>query len=318
METTRRTWRWGWFLVGVSLAGGLGAVELTHTLVQGETSLRSYTFRGTPGAIEITERGAVGTCCFALEIKVALEGSRLTVREHDVSPPCLCPTINTWQVEMRVTEVPPGTYEVYLEGTAGEVVATALLDVPDEEGAVFTRGDTDANAIIQINDGILILAYLFRGEELRVCLDAADANDNGMVEVGDAIYLLRYLFAGGSAPTAPFPDQGIDPTEDSIGCSGVTELVAMDCIRGDVNQDGAITLPDAIYIYQMLFAGGPRAPCMDAADIDDDGRVTQRDAELIYSPIQLTIWPPPEPPPAVCGADLTPDRLGCRSCWSCP
>jgi hypothetical protein len=62
-----------------------------------------------------------------------------------------------------------------------------------------------------------MLAYLYQGGALE-CLDAADVDDNGKLEITDPIRLLTYLFLGGSPPPAPFPETGMDPTQDSLDC----------------------------------------------------------------------------------------------------
>jgi hypothetical protein len=84
----------------------------------------------------------------------------------------------------------------------------------------FVRGDASFNGIPDISDAILVLSYLFLGGPLPPCLDAADTDDHGTIQIGDAIYLLNFLFMGGSSPPEPFPDSGVDPTEDSLDCPG--------------------------------------------------------------------------------------------------
>jgi hypothetical protein len=37
--------------------------------------------------------------------------------------------------------------------------------------------------------------------------------------ITDAIYILNFLFLGGPAPLPPFPECGIDPTVDGLGCA---------------------------------------------------------------------------------------------------
>ena len=51
---------------------------------------------------------------------------------------------------------------------------------------------------------------------------AADFDDSGAVEITDAVSLLNFLFLGGSAPNAPFPDLGEDPTSDPLDCRAVS------------------------------------------------------------------------------------------------
>lgn len=84
-------------------------------------------------------------------------------------------------------------------------------------GAVFLRGDTDLGGSVDIGDAINTLNYLFLGGPMQ-CFDAGDANDSGSLDIGDGIWVLNYLFVGGPPPEPPFPDPGVDPTEDALGC----------------------------------------------------------------------------------------------------
>jgi len=82
----------------------------------------------------------------------------------------------------------------------------------------FRRGDANTDANIDISDGVGILQFLFNGAASPDCIDAADTNDTGALDLSDAAYLFNFLFLGGAAPPAPFPDCGIDPSEDSLPC----------------------------------------------------------------------------------------------------
>lgn len=84
--------------------------------------------------------------------------------------------------------------------------------------------------------------------------------------------------------------------------------------RGDANLDGRINLSDASFLADALFLDGPPSACLDAADVNDDGELSDRD------PLHLLDWlfpqgpgePPPPPLPfRVPGIDLTLDDLGC-------
>jgi hypothetical protein len=104
-------------------------------------------------------------------------------------------------------------------------------------------------------------------------------------------------------------------------------------VRGDVDASGRINITDAIFLLDWLFQGGPRPPCVDAADVDDDGG--QRPA--ITDAIALLLWlfqggrPPMPPGPtqatyalADCGIDTTsgpperPDAMDCAAFPPCP
>ncbi|MBI4586126.1 MAG: hypothetical protein HY717_19115 [Planctomycetes bacterium] len=79
----------------------------------------------------------------------------------------------------------------------------------------FVRGDMNGTGPVDLADAVDILAYLYIGESVPTCPDAADANDNGVVDLGDYIYLTRWMFGNGPPPPAPFPTAGTDPTPGS-------------------------------------------------------------------------------------------------------
>ncbi|OUU24061.1 MAG: hypothetical protein CBC13_04135 [Planctomycetia bacterium TMED53] len=83
----------------------------------------------------------------------------------------------------------------------------------------FLRGDVNDDSTLNLADGITQLGALFSGTGPLDCTDAADTNDDGNFNIADTIYLLSFLFTAGAPPPAPFPDCGLDPTPDSLGCS---------------------------------------------------------------------------------------------------
>jgi hypothetical protein len=130
--------------------------------------------------------------------------------------------------------IPPGAYSVgvqksgYYPGrTGGEVAGKdattdigtiALFPVPANTGG-FRRGYVNGDGVLDISDGIALLAFLFQGATVVTCLDAADVNDDGTLDLSDAISIFGYLFMGAAAPHRPFVLCGPDPTEDSLDCS---------------------------------------------------------------------------------------------------
>jgi hypothetical protein len=72
---------------------------------------------------------------------------------------------------------------------------------------------------VDLGDAVALLDHLFRGVSQVACLDAGDTDDSGRLDIGDAIGLLNHLFLGGAAPPAPYPELGVDPTPDDLGCS---------------------------------------------------------------------------------------------------
>ncbi len=80
-------------------------------------------------------------------------------------------------------------------------------------------------------------------------------------------------------------------------------------IRGDANLDSTIDLADA----NTLLAGtymGVTLPCMDAADVNDDGALDISDTVSVLQ-FLFGSSPPPPPPFTAPGADPTDDQLDC-------
>jgi hypothetical protein len=88
----------------------------------------------------------------------------------------------------------------------------------------FIRGNANDDGKVDIADPIYVINNLFRQGPAFACEDAADANDDGLVDSSDIAYMIAYEFAfpsAGPAPLAPFPDCGVDPTdEDGVTCLG--------------------------------------------------------------------------------------------------
>ena len=82
----------------------------------------------------------------------------------------------------------------------------------------FIRGDSNEDGRTDISDAVRILTYLFASASPPACLDRLDSNDDGLLDVADAVRLLTFLFAQGESPPLPYPDEGPDPTDDTLNC----------------------------------------------------------------------------------------------------
>ena len=63
---------------------------------------------------------------------------------------------------------------------------------------------------------------VFIGGTEPTCFDSADFDDNGIVTIGDAMLMIfYYLHADGTPllpPASPFPEAGLDPSDDMLDC----------------------------------------------------------------------------------------------------
>jgi hypothetical protein len=83
-------------------------------------------------------------------------------------------------------------------------------------------------------------------------------------------------------------------------------------VRGDANGDGAADITDVARLVAWLKGIGPRPPCYDAADVDDDGLITSADLVYLRRFLYEGMAAPPPPYPAA-GPDPTVDGITCNS-----
>jgi hypothetical protein len=86
----------------------------------------------------------------------------------------------------------------------------------DGDISFFVRGDANGDKNVQISDAIAVLQYLFAGDAVLPCEDAADADDSGTVVITDGIVILNHLFGSGKPFPPPYPDEGMDPQPDFL------------------------------------------------------------------------------------------------------
>jgi PKD repeat protein len=98
----------------------------------------------------------------------------------------------------------------------GEEATVTIRKLTFPPPRFFIRGDTDLSGTVSLTDAVLILGYLFSGGVDLACADAADMSDDGLLDVSDAVYLLNFLFKSASYPAPPFPDPGLDATDDLL------------------------------------------------------------------------------------------------------
>ena len=81
--------------------------------------------------------------------------------------------------------------------------------------------------------------------------------------------------------------------------------------RGDSNGDEVLDLSDGINTLDWLFDAGGVPACLDAADVDDSGRIDISDPIGLLAFLFLGADAPPNPGPLQCGLDPSEDELDC-------
>jgi len=89
-----------------------------------------------------------------------------------------------------------------------------------------------------------------------------------------------------------------------------------DFIRGDCNANLLVDLADPIFLLDLLFLSGTSAQCSSACDANDNGALTITDAIVILNRM-FAGGAPLAAPSISCGPDPTVDSLGCAS-YPCP
>jgi hypothetical protein len=129
------------------------------------------------------------------------------------------PEFDAGRSKVRVTFSQPGTYRFRMtvdDGSSTEGTKTAETEII--VGSAFLRGDCNSDGHLDLSDAVSNLNFLFGGTAALECRDACDVNDDEEQNITDPIALLHFLFLGGESPARPFPDPGVDPAGDALGC----------------------------------------------------------------------------------------------------
>ena len=103
-------------------------------------------------------------------------------------------------------------------------LSVELIAAPQPE---FIRGaDCDNAPDLDIGDPIYLLRWRFGSfYDESGCVKSCDMNDDAILDLADVVFGLNYLFQAGAPFPAPYPEKGVDPTEDVLTClSGDQEL----------------------------------------------------------------------------------------------
>jgi hypothetical protein len=84
----------------------------------------------------------------------------------------------------------------YQQGLLGN--ASAVVVILSEQD--YTCGDADLSGLVDIDDVVYLLAYIFSGGQPPWPQYVGDADCNGAVDIDDVIYLITYIFVSGQVP----------------------------------------------------------------------------------------------------------------------
>ena len=82
--------------------------------------------------------------------------------------------------------------------TAGDKVSAYIAQWTKHYAGV---GDVNGDGIIDIEDLIYLISYLYKNGSAPVPLENGDANCDQTIDVGDVVYLINYLFKDGLEPS---------------------------------------------------------------------------------------------------------------------
>jgi len=132
----------------------------------------------------------------------------------------------------------------------------------------------------------------------------------GPVRLMDQTVMLANSADGRDAPGSPemfLPQEMIDGGVEVNSIIGEFGFF----LRADTDMNLTLELTDPVRTLTYLFQGGAEVPCEDAADADDDGELSLSDA--IYTLERLFVQSRPFPPPNTFGPDPTEDSLHCAA-----
>ena len=220
---------------------------------------------------------------------------------------------------------------------AGEIKEFYRVDgahsFADPEGLAFARTgelfatDEDTGLIVKLLD-VNGDGFAEGSEEVILFIDSGallaprDTNDlivneNGALVVldgsRDQIFLVKdndedgTAFSEGEVTPILIPDEGVLGTPSGI----LLISQQVEFVRGNVNNDERINLPDVQSILGYLFLGWATPECLDSADVNDNGNVSIEDPIFLLGHLFLGGEDPPEPFPQS-GLDPTGDELDCK------
>ena len=123
----------------------------------------------------------------------------------------------------------------------------------------------------------------------------------------------------GYSMSASDQDQGESASSEAgDGGAAAQDPAPASFVRGDVNQDGQVSVQDAKVLLNLIFNGGYEPLCLESADVNNDGMVLANDAIQIINFAVRGMVPPAKPFPACNKDDEKSTQLGCDYYNACP
>ncbi|MGE3164611.1 MAG: DUF4397 domain-containing protein [Planctomycetota bacterium] len=209
------------------------------------------------------------------------------------------------------------SYTVAATGLLGanDLAPLVLVDdrvsSPSEVKVRFVHASPDAPGVdVAVTNGpVLFPGFTFRSASTYLAVPAGNYDLEVRLQ-GTNTVVLALPGVGLSA--------GTNITVFAVGLVGNSTLSALPVadvdetfLRGDSNRDGAVNLADVLVTLTSLFVAPVPGFCRDAADANDDGHLTITDAvyalDYLFTGGAAPLAPFPSP-----GTDATLDELDCR------
>lgn len=100
-----------------------------------------------------------------------------------------------------IVNIPAGAY--YLRAVAKDSSGIPDSDPPTIMVWVYFCGDANGDGVIDIEDVVYLINYLYRNGDSPNPVEAGDCNCDEIVDLGDVVYLINYLYRGGPPPGCP-------------------------------------------------------------------------------------------------------------------
>jgi len=204
----------------------------------------------------------------------------------------------------------------------GSTVAAIDIDGDGNDDVVGSLADRLSVFLNGVRPA-LQLPRKFRLDRPPDVLEFADFDGDGL----DDVAALSRVGTGGQRFTrlTIVCNATLAARSDDADSNGVPDECGVGTVfhRGDANDDGALTVADAIFLLAHLFASGESSGCAETADADNSGALNLTDPVFVLRYLFASGPPPgfPGPPGVPCAADAdvpgSPSDLGCEEYRGC-